>query len=158
MPHLDVKLHFGDEQFEVDAAQLPVAFAQVTLGERGEGRRVGGWRRGRGIKRHVISEQVASSRGLAGCWTCDVSVCRSLRATGGGQRKATSWGRDQGVRLTHILLMSVRSALFLMESLITWWNMEQKVISRHTRSKYSHRALQLKYGYLSKNKILRLKH
>lgn len=27
-----MKLHFGDEQFEVDAAQLPVAFAQVTLG------------------------------------------------------------------------------------------------------------------------------
>lgn len=34
--HFDVKLHFGDEQFEVDAAQLPVAFAQVTLGM-GEG-------------------------------------------------------------------------------------------------------------------------
>lgn len=27
-----MKLHFGDEQFEVDAAQLPVAFTQVTLG------------------------------------------------------------------------------------------------------------------------------
>lgn len=26
-----MKLHFGDEQFEVDAAQLPVAFTQVTL-------------------------------------------------------------------------------------------------------------------------------
>lgn len=24
--HFDVKLHFGDEQFEVDAAQLPIAF------------------------------------------------------------------------------------------------------------------------------------
>lgn len=34
--HFDVKLHFGDDQFEVDAAQLPVAFAQMTLpGERG---------------------------------------------------------------------------------------------------------------------------
>lgn len=30
--HFDVKLHFGDEQFEVDAAQLPIAFTQVTLG------------------------------------------------------------------------------------------------------------------------------
>lgn len=29
-----MKLHFGDEQFEVDAAQLPIAFTQVTLGER----------------------------------------------------------------------------------------------------------------------------
>lgn len=29
--HFDVKLHFGDEQFEVDAAQLPIAFTQVTL-------------------------------------------------------------------------------------------------------------------------------
>lgn len=27
-----MKLHFGDEQFEVDAAQLPIAFTQVTLG------------------------------------------------------------------------------------------------------------------------------
>lgn len=26
-----MKLHFGDEQFEVDAAQLPIAFTQVTL-------------------------------------------------------------------------------------------------------------------------------
>lgn len=29
--HFDVKLHFGDEQFEVDAAQLPIAFTQMTL-------------------------------------------------------------------------------------------------------------------------------
>lgn len=29
-----MKLHFGDEQFEVDAAQLPIAFTQVTLVER----------------------------------------------------------------------------------------------------------------------------
>ncbi len=29
--HFDVKLHFGDEQFEVDAAQLAVAFTQMTL-------------------------------------------------------------------------------------------------------------------------------
>lgn len=34
--HFDVKLHFGDEQFEVDAAQLPIAFTQVTLGKREE--------------------------------------------------------------------------------------------------------------------------
>lgn len=26
-----MELHFGDEQFEVDAAQLPIAFTQVTL-------------------------------------------------------------------------------------------------------------------------------
>lgn len=39
-----MKLHFGDEQFEVDAAQLPVAFAQVTLG-------------GRSIKRHTINNR-----------------------------------------------------------------------------------------------------
>lgn len=32
-----MKLHFGDEQFEVDAAQLPIAFTQVTLGEGGGG-------------------------------------------------------------------------------------------------------------------------
>lgn len=31
MTYFDVKLHFGDEQFEVDAAQLSIAFAQVTL-------------------------------------------------------------------------------------------------------------------------------
>lgn len=30
--HFDVKLHFGDQQFEVDAAQLSIAFTQVTLG------------------------------------------------------------------------------------------------------------------------------
>lgn len=30
--HFDMKLHFGDEQFEVDATQLPVAFAQMALG------------------------------------------------------------------------------------------------------------------------------
>lgn len=42
MTHLDVKLHFGDEQFEVDAAELPVAFAQVTLGWRGVGEGGGG--------------------------------------------------------------------------------------------------------------------
>lgn len=35
--HFDVKLHFGDEQFEVDAAQLPIAFTQVTLGGGGGG-------------------------------------------------------------------------------------------------------------------------
>lgn len=29
--HFNVKLHFGDEQFEVDAAQLPIAFTQMTL-------------------------------------------------------------------------------------------------------------------------------
>lgn len=29
--HFDVKLHFGDEQFEVDAAQLSIAFTEVTL-------------------------------------------------------------------------------------------------------------------------------
>lgn len=28
-----MKLYFGDEQFEVDAAQLPIAFTQVTLME-----------------------------------------------------------------------------------------------------------------------------
>lgn len=33
-----MKLHFGDEQFEVDAAQLSIAFTQVTLwGEEGWG-------------------------------------------------------------------------------------------------------------------------
>lgn len=31
-----MKLHFGDEQFEVDAAQLPIAFTQVTLREEDE--------------------------------------------------------------------------------------------------------------------------
>lgn len=31
LTYFDVKLHFGDEQFEVDAAQLSIAFAQVTL-------------------------------------------------------------------------------------------------------------------------------
>lgn len=34
--HFDVKLHFGDQQFEVDAAQLSIAFTQVTLGGGGE--------------------------------------------------------------------------------------------------------------------------
>ena len=34
-----MELHFGDEQFEVDAAELPVAFAQVTLWGGGEERR-----------------------------------------------------------------------------------------------------------------------
>lgn len=39
--HFDVKLHFGDEQFEVDAAQLSIAFTQVTLwGERRDTPRV----------------------------------------------------------------------------------------------------------------------
>lgn len=37
-----MKLHFGDEQFEVDAAQLSIAFTQVTL-----------WR---GVKRQTKSE------------------------------------------------------------------------------------------------------
>lgn len=31
LTYFDVKLHFGDEQFEVDAAQLSIAFAQVSL-------------------------------------------------------------------------------------------------------------------------------
>lgn len=35
--HFDVELHLGDKQFEVDAAQLPIAFTQVTL--RAEGNR-----------------------------------------------------------------------------------------------------------------------
>ena len=34
-----MKLHFGDEQFEVDAAQLPIAFAEVTLGARKTGQK-----------------------------------------------------------------------------------------------------------------------
>lgn len=33
-----MELHFGDEQFEVDAAQLPVAFTQVTLEGRAQTR------------------------------------------------------------------------------------------------------------------------
>ena len=34
--HFDVELHLGDKQFEVDAAQLPVSFTQVTLRAGGE--------------------------------------------------------------------------------------------------------------------------
>jgi hypothetical protein len=41
-----VKLHFGDEQFEVDAAQLSIAFAEVTLGVRERENRNGDERKG----------------------------------------------------------------------------------------------------------------
>lgn len=52
-----MKLHFGDEQFEVDAAQLPVAFAQVTL-------------RGRSIKRHDQQQMINVERcgGVSSGW------------------------------------------------------------------------------------------
>lgn len=49
-----MKLHFGDEQFEVDAAQLPVAFAQVTLG-------------GGGIKRHTINNRQLTRSAVEAC-------------------------------------------------------------------------------------------
>lgn len=61
-----MELHFGDEQFEVDAAQLPIAFTQVTLG----GER-GGEIRDRKIKRDTIkciTTTVLLLEDLQVCW------------------------------------------------------------------------------------------